>query len=336
MVPDTDAVADLRPDAEALAAVGGAAPSLHNAQPWRFRVDRGHVDVLLDRARLLPVVDPATRQAHLGLGAAVFLLRLSLSTMDRSVEVLPWPDSADPDLVARLAVGGRHAASDEERRLLAALPARRTVRMPFTAATVPVLLQVAWRDLAEAEGADLRWVTAAGERAGVSALVTAAERLQQRNPDYLAELDRWTGAGRLAEDSGVPPEAFGVSAATGYAAEFQLRDFAGGTRTVPERPVRALEEHPVVAVLHTPADRPEDWLRCGQALMRVLLSAAAEGYVASYLNQPLELPGLRQQLRDELRLDGWPQLVLRVGQPAGSLPPPTPRRPPRDLLVPSI
>ena len=324
---------DLRPRAEALAAVAGAAPSLHNAQPWRFRVGHDHIDVLLDRTRLLPVVDPKTRQAHLGLGTAVFLLRLALSTMDRAVEVVPWPDSGQPDLVVRLVAGGRHAATDEDRRLLAALPARRTVRTPFTDATVPVGLQVAWRDLTEAEGADLRWVAAPGERVGVSALVTAAERLQQRDPAYLAELDRWTAAAHLDEGAGVPPEAFGVSAAVGHAAEFPLRDFAGGTRTIPPRPVGPLEQHPVVTVLHTPADRTDDWLCAGQALMRLLLAAAAEGYAASYLNQPLELPGLRQQLRDELRLSGWPQLILRLGRPAGPLPPPTPRRPAGELLI---
>ena len=252
---------DLRPHAEALAAVAGVAPSLHNAQPWRFRVGHDHVDVLLDRSRLLPVVDPKTRQAHLGLGAAVFLLRLALSTMDRAVEAVSWPDSGQPDLVARLAVGGRHAATDEDRQLLAALPARRTVRTPFTTDTVPVGLQVAWRDLTEAEGAELRWVAAPGERVGVSALVTAAERLQQRDPAYLAELDRWTAAGHLDEGAGVPPEAFGVSAAVGHVAEFPLRDFAGGARTIPPRPTTPLEQHPVVTVLHTPADRPEDWLR---------------------------------------------------------------------------
>jgi hypothetical protein len=327
----TPADEDLRRRAEALAALAAAAPSLHNAQPWLFRVGIDHVDVLLDRSRLLPIADPTTRQGHLGLGAAVFLLRLALSTMDRTVEVVPWPDSGQPDLVARLVAGGRHAATDDDRRLLAAIPARRTVRTPFTDATVPVGLQVAWRGVAEAEGADLRWVAAPGERVGVSALVTAAERLQQRDPVYLAELDRWTTAANLNE--GVPPHAFGVSAAAGHAAEFPQRDFAGGTRTIPARPATPLEPHPVVTVLHTPTDRPDDWLRGGQALMRLLLTAAADGYLASYLNQPLELPGLRQQLRDELRLAGWPHLILRLGQPAGPLPPPTPRRPATEILI---
>lgn len=333
MPAGTDAAADLRPSAETLAAVGGSGPSLHNAQPWAFRVGRDHIDVLLDRGRLLPVADPTSRQAYLGVGGAVFLLRLALSTMDRAVEVLPWPESAEPDLVARLAVRGRRGGTDEERRLLAAVAARRTVRTPFDATTVPVPLQVGWRSMAEAEGGGLRWVAAPGERAGVAALVTAADRLQRRSPAYLAELDRWTSANRLAEGAGVPPDAFGVSAAAGHAAEFPLRDFAGGARTDAVRPAGPLEEHPVVAVLHTPGERAEDWVRGGQALMRVLLAAAADGYAASYLNQPLELPGLRQQLRDELRLDGWPQLILRLGRPAGPPPPPTPRRPARDLLA---
>jgi hypothetical protein len=297
-------------------------------------VERDHVDVRLDRARLVPVADPRGRQAHLGLGAAVLLVRLALRTRDREVDVLLLPDPADPDLVARLTAGDRRPAADADRHLLAALAARRTVRTPFRPGPVPVPLQVAWRDAAEAEGADLRWVESQGERIGVSALVVGAERIQQRDPAFLAELDRWTAIERAEEGAGVPPSVFGLTAAAGHLAEFPLRDFAGGTRTDRPRHAGPAEEHPFVTVLHTPEDRRIDWLRGGQALMRVLLSAAAEGYSASYLNQPVELIGLRQQLRDELRLASWPQLILRLGRPAGALPPRAPRRPVRDLLLP--
>jgi len=325
---------DLRDEGEALASAGGAAPSLHNAQPWRFRVGLDHVDVLLDRARLLPVADPKDRQAHLGLGPAVLLLRLALRGRDRDVTVLLLPDPADPNLVARVTAGDRRLATVDERRLLAALAARRTVRTPFLPGSVPVPLQVDWRSAADAEGADLRWVEAPGERIGVSALVAAAERIQQRDPAYRAELDRWTAPERAQEGAGVPASAFGITAAAGHLAEFPLRDFAGGARTDRPRHDGPAEEHPFVTVLHTPGDRRIDWLRGGQALMQILLAAAAEGYAASYLNQPLELPGLRQQLRDELRLPGWPQLILRLGRPDGVLPAQAPRRPVRDLLLP--
>ena len=324
---------DLRAYAEALVARARMAPSLHNAQPWFFRVGCDHVDVLLDRSRLLPVADPAGRQAHVGLGGAVFLVRLGLSGACWEPAVLPWPEPGDPQLVARVSAAGRRSPTPADRRLLGAVAARRTVRTPFRAGDVPVPLRVAWREAAEEEGAGLRWVDQPGERLGVATLVASAERLQQRDEAYLAELERWTSPVTVAEGRGVPPSAFGVTAAAGHAAEFPLRDFAGGRSTDRPRHVGPVEQHPVVAVLETAGDRREDWLTGGQALMRVLLAAAADGYAASYLNQPLELPGLRQQLRDELRLTGWPQLVLRLGRPTGVLPPQPLRRPVSDILL---
>lgn len=59
---------DLRSGAAELVTVARMAASLHNAQPWAFRVERDHVEVRLDRDRLLPVADPTGRQARLGLG----------------------------------------------------------------------------------------------------------------------------------------------------------------------------------------------------------------------------------------------------------------------------
>lgn len=312
------------------------APSLHNAQPWAFRVGPDAVDVLLDGSRHLPVADPRGRQAIIGVGAAVRLVELTLSTMDNEVRLERWPLRTEPALVARVRVMARRAAPEVDRHLLAAVSSRRTVRTPFGPEDVPVPLRVAWREAVESSGAGLRWVEGPGERLGVAGLVAAAERLQQRDPAFLAELDRWTSPEATGEGAGVPPGAFGVTAAAGHSAEFAMRDFAGSydDDSSPRR-VGPVEPHPVIAVLHTTGDRPEDWLDAGRALMRLLLAAAADGYAASYLNQPLELPGLRQQFRDELRFDGWPQLVLRIGRPHGLLPPQASRRPIADLLLPS-
>ena len=66
------------------------------------------------------------------------------------------------------------------------------------------------------------------------------------------------------------------------------------------------------------------------ALHRVLLVATAAGVATSLLNQPVELPALRTQLRHELRIDGHPQALLRLGYAPPA--PPTPRRPVDDVL----
>lgn len=51
------------------------APSPHNSQPWRFEVRPGRIDVLLDRSRVLQVVDPHGRKARIACGAALFNIR---------------------------------------------------------------------------------------------------------------------------------------------------------------------------------------------------------------------------------------------------------------------
>ncbi|MGF6697315.1 hypothetical protein OKW38_001927 [Paraburkholderia sp. MM5496-R1] len=56
------------------------------------------------------------------------------------------------------------------------------------------------------------------------------------------------------------------------------------------------------------------WLAAGQALERVLLTAASEGMTASYLNQPIEAASLRERLRAALNLDAVPQLLIGVGR----------------------
>jgi hypothetical protein len=317
---------DLVEHAELIVRAATQAPSHHNAQPWAFRVRPGVVEVYADRSRRMPVTDPADRQLLLGVGAAVYGVRLAVAGLGLSPVVTLLPDPARPDLAALVAIGGPHVPSEDEMRLSKELGRRRTVRGPFTDDPLPVPLQVTLGNLAGAAGAELRWVTGVGERRGLAALVAAAEHEQQADTAFRAELARWVGGHVRQQRAGIPPAVLGPTAGAGHAAEFPMRDFTGGGPGGPTTTPRP-EAHPTIVALVTPADRPADWLRAGQAMHAVLLAATAAGYAASYLNQPLEIGRLRERIRDELRLDGYPQLLLRLGRPAGPPPPLTPRRP---------
>ena len=87
-----------------------------------------------------------------------------------------------------------------------------------------------------------------------------------------------------------------------------------------------------MGVLTTPQDTPKDWVDCGRALERLLLSAAAQGVQASFLNQTVVVPELRQRLQRLLGLTDWPQIVLRFGYPTDE-PVATPRRKLDDVLL---
>src|SRR5438128_2094321 len=93
------------------------APSRHNTQPWRFHVFPDGVDVLADHSRALTVVDPDDRELFISCGAAAFTLRTALRHAGYEVGIYPFPDSAQPDCVARIVVRGLAAPDPVEERL---------------------------------------------------------------------------------------------------------------------------------------------------------------------------------------------------------------------------
>jgi hypothetical protein len=123
----------------------------------------------------------------------------------------------------------------------------------------------------------------------------------------------------------VPGEAFGPLDSSGT---LPLRDF-GLVRPERYRRKAQFEPHPQLVVLSTRGDGPEQWLRAGQALQRVLLTATVRGVAAQPVTQALESPRLRALIthRDSGR---YAQMILRIGYglPAAQ----TPRRLLPDVL----
>jgi hypothetical protein len=79
----------------------GAAPSIHNTQPWRFWVTDDLVEVHGDPDRMLWVADPKGRALHLSCGAALFNLKLAIRTLGAKPLVWPLPDpQGQPTLLA--------------------------------------------------------------------------------------------------------------------------------------------------------------------------------------------------------------------------------------------
>jgi hypothetical protein len=97
------------------------------------------------------------------------------------------------------------------------------------------------------------------------------------------------------------------------------------------RPTGDYEEFPQLAVLTTARDEPADWLRAGQALQRVLLTATVHGLSASFLYQSIELRDMRGEAAPPWPFPENPQIVIRFGY--GKQPVATPRRALDDVLT---
>ncbi|HEY7175906.1 MAG TPA: nitroreductase family protein, partial [Micromonosporaceae bacterium] len=92
---------------------------------------------------------------------------------------------------------------------------------------------------------------------------------------------------------------------------------------------RPFEHTPTLVILYTTGDQPRDWLRAGQALERVLLTATVRGVATAPISAPTEEPELRALLGDDFG-DHVAQVILRLGY--GEPVPSTPRRPVTDFV----
>lgn len=323
-----------------LVAAAVAAPSVHNTQPWRFhRVDDTTLDLYADLDRLLTVTDPLGRGLGISCGAALYNLRLAIRMTGHDARVLPLPAPADrPELLATVRAAPGGPPGPDERLLHAMIPHRRTNRFPFDDRPLPGDVLTALVSAAHDEGATLVPVTGRTARR-VLEMVAAADDTLAADPAYRAELAHWTHA-RTALDGlpdgadgdrpdGVPGHAFGPRPRLG---ELPMRDFAlGGARHDVGREPADFESDPQLAALFTQGDGPRDWLRAGQALQRVLLTATAYGVAASLFSQPLDLRP-PQHRGDKTGPFGHVQMLVRLGY--GPPVPRVPRRPVYEVLVP--
>jgi hypothetical protein len=306
------------------------APSSHNTQPWLFRLGVDTVDLLADRRRQLPVVDPDGRELVLSCGAALLNLELALAHHGRAARVELLPDPAETDLLARVRLDTAREPTEAEEALFAAIPRRRTNRRAFSREPVPSNTVLLAGGAARAEGA--AFVPVAEEaRAGIADLVAEGDRRQYADRRFRRELAAWCTPNWSRRRDGLPGYALGLGTAGSLLAPLALRAFDLGRSQAAKSRGLALAA-PVLALVTTDGDTTRDRLRAGRALQRVLLELTAAGVSASFLNQPVEVPELRAELGRVAGAGGVPQLLLRVGY--GPEARATPRRPADDVQLP--
>jgi nitroreductase len=311
------------PDHETLRAalaLAVRAPSVHNSQPWRWRVGTESLHLWADPEHHLPSIDPDRRDLLVSCGAALNHCIIALAALGWQAKVHRFPNPAEPLHLASLELSV-HKPTEAEVSLAAAIPRRRTDRRLYSNWPVPF--------------GDIALMGARAARAGVrllrvedldhvrSAVQQAAYR-HASDDAYVRELTEWSG--RHASMAGVParntPEPDPAAAVPG-------RVFAGAALAQPPG-ATAAEDNAVVLALGTRNDDAMARLRAGEATSLVLLTATARGLASCPITEPLEVDETRAELREQI-FEGaeYPQMLRRVGwAPVNADPlPATPRWP---------
>ncbi|GAB3155605.1 NAD(P)H nitroreductase [Micromonospora sonneratiae] len=303
------------------ATAAGYAPSVHNTQPWRWRVQPDGLELYAVRDRQLAVTDPDGRLLAVSCGTGLHHARVALAAQGWAARVTRLPDPADPDLLARIVVTGPSAPTSDAVELAACLRERHTDRRPVSTEPVPTRSLDAIRKAVADEDLQLH-ILGANQVYELAAAASRAAEVEAKDPVFQQELQYWTTRTGPA-GTGLPAEVLPA-----HAAETTVpgRDF-GREGTLPVGPGH--DRAAAYGLLYGDEDEPKNWLRAGEALSAAWLTATRLGVSVVPLSAVVEVVSTRHTLRRLLADLGYPYLALRLGiaDPAQPAPPHTPRMP---------
>lgn len=304
------------------------APSSHNTQCWKFRLQERAITIEADLSRRCPVVDPDDHHLFVSLGCAAENLAQAALANGRQANA-----HFDPTGAGTVAIN-LETTKAWASPLFQAIPERQCTRgdydgKPLSTGELRLLEQAG-----SGQGVCLLLLTQRPAMEQVLEYVVAGNTAQINDPAFLTELKAWirfghdeavrTGDGLFAGSTGNPalPRWLGS----------RMMGLFLSPKSENGRYARQIRNSAGIAVFVSDASDKAHWVEAGRCYERFALQATALGIRNALLNQAVEIGAIRPQFAAALGLGTLrPDLVVRFGR--GPTLPWSMRRPVQAVLV---
>lgn len=283
----------------------------HNTQPWKFRLEEGRISILPDLTRRTEVVDPDDHHLYASLGCAAENLIIAARSQGwgADAEITEGPA---PEIAVTLDEG---TAGDET--LYAAIPLRQSTRSVYDGQAISADDMALLKQAAAQDGVAVRIFTEPAARAAIIEFVVAGNSAQMDDPAFVKELRDWlrfSPEAAMAKGDGL----FGACSGHPVMPDWIGRPMFDAMFTKEAENAKYIEHirsSAGVAVFVGDRADPQHWIRVGRSFERFALQATLLGIRTAHINQPIEVPSLRDEFAGWLGMpDQRPDLVVRFGR----------------------
>ena len=299
------------------------APSTYNSQPWKFRIVMNQIWVYADPERWLKIADADKRELYLSIGCAIENLQIAADHYNFKSQIKYFPDRLQPDLVAIFEFQGHESDTQiADAAMMQAISSRRICRGRYQREP----LQASHWALIESCSSDgvslvsTRQMPALRDK--IAELIPLAYQVLYSDRAYLEE--------RKLSFKYRQANMHGIRAA--------LRKWMPIGVSGRQGPKLGRKDHeliknaPGLIMLGSQQDTPEMQVKAGRVFQRIALIATTLRIGVQVHSQILELPELRSELRDFIRKQIHPTMLIRIGY-CQRKHRATPRRPLADVLI---
>lgn len=278
------------------------APSAHNTQPWRCKINGNALEVYRDPKYTLKDSDPTLRETFIGLGAFVENFIVAAGNWGYQAKIAEQAFLASDLLAAKIQV----------------VPSKPVKNALFDGAAKRHTNRGIYDD--KPLGDDL--LAKLGEFGTSSTKIFVLNKLEAKK--RIAELVKQgtkiaLSMRPMAEELASLVFSKETAIKTGMLVGSMVKNQNDIKKINPDKEAEfgfeKWSKTPVIFVVGTLYDGPTAWLEAGRVMERILLFAATQNMTHDIAAAPVEIPTLAPLLRREIDPEYRPQVLLRIGKP---------------------
>ncbi len=303
------------------------APSTHNTQPWKFKIETNKIHIFVAPDRALPISDPTKRQAFLSLGTVITNLEIAAKHLGFSVEKSEFPGS-DQNLVATISLT---KANPEPNDLFAAIKDRLSNRSEYNKKPVESGLVEKIKQLNSDSELELKVITEEHTIDEISDLIFEGTQQMMAYKEFREELSEWLRHNFTNKSDGMPGSTLGMDNIQSVIAPFLIHEYDLGKGQSPADQ-NLVKSSSAVVVIGSKNDEPKSWVKVGELYEKIVLLATQNGLSNATMASLIELGDLHKRLAELIQTKFRPQMFFRLGY-SETKAKRSPRRSLKDVLI---
>jgi len=290
------------------------APSGHNSQPWKFKLEKNSITIFPDYQRVLPVADPDNHELFISLGCALENLIIAAAYFGYHTHIEMKME--DP-FKESIRVGFSSGNNQNYDQLFNNIEIRQSTRSKYNKALIPPADIEKLNEAGNQDQVLFLLFTESFQIEPVIEIIKRATVSQLSKKEFIKELMQWIRFNRKTAEKtgdGLYSGAIGSPSVPKWLGKLFL-NLTSDPKREARKNVNLMKNSSGILIFIAKENNKEAWVNLGRSFQRVALTATSLNINHAHINSACEEIVARKKLAEVLQLnpEEQPLLIIRIG-----------------------
>jgi hypothetical protein len=284
------------------------APSTHNSQPWRFRIEGESCKIFYDPNFKIPEADPLGRDLYISMGCMIENLAIAANYFGIFKDLKIDPRD---EFIGEIFFQQNGQRNNDLEYLIDAIPKRVNVRGLFDAKPLTGI-QAQMLSLNKDGRIKMDFLTDPEKIKKLASVTAEGLRLAYKKSSFRREMSGWMNNNLSAKKTGLPGYSLRMPFLLSFIIPILVRFFDISPRLA-KLNYKSMASAPFVCILSSGKSSPDVWLEVGRLAERVMLQLNSQGIRTSIFVASIEVGDLYKKVQEVTGINLVPQFLFCAG-----------------------